>query len=93
MGFDGTKYSDGDFSGITSKLDGASGKVEDGPDAPPEPDAGEVTGEVLSALGLLSGGAAKVAEGLSAMSSAVTDNRRVYITNEDGVTAGVNRAG
>ncbi len=91
MGFNGTKYSDDDFSGITSKLQGAVDQIEQGPDAPPEPDAGEVTGDVLRALGLLSGGAAKVTEGLSAMSGAVTDNRSVYATNEDDVTAGINR--
>ncbi len=50
-----------------------------------------MTGDVLRALGLLSGGAAKVTEGLSAMSGAVTDNRSVYATNEDDVTAGINR--
>jgi hypothetical protein len=91
MGFDGTKYSEGDFSGITNKLRAASDKVEDGPGAPAEPDAGELTGDVLRALSLLSGGAAKVVEGLSAMGSAVSGNRSVYIDHEHGVTAGINR--
>ncbi|XRQ06178.1 hypothetical protein ACN3XK_58110 [Actinomadura welshii] len=91
MGFNGTKYSDDDFSGITSKLQGAVDQVEQGPGAPPDPDAGEVTGDVLRALGLLSGGAAKVAEGLSAMSGAVTGNRGVYADNEHGLTTGINR--
>lgn len=91
MGFNGTKYSDNTFSGIANKLQAASNKVEQGPDAPSAPDAGEVTGDVLRALGMLSGGAAKVVEGLSAAGSAVTDNRKVYDTTEHGLTAGINR--
>jgi hypothetical protein len=91
MGYDGTKYGDGTFSSIANTLQAASDKVEQAPDAPPAPDAGEVTGDILSALGLLSGGAAKVAEGLSAMSSAVTGNRNVYVANEADVEAGISR--
>ncbi len=91
MGYDGTKYSQDIFSSITTKLQAASDTVEEGPGAPPDPDAGEVTGDVLRALGLLSGGAAKVVEGLSATSGAVTGNRNIYETNERDVTDGINR--
>ena len=91
MGFNGTKYSDNTFSGIANKLQGASDTVEEGAGNPPDPDAGEVTGDVLAALSTLSSGSAKVVEGLSAMSSAVTGNRDVYDNSERGVSAYINR--
>jgi len=91
MGYDGTEYSPGALAGIANTLRAASDKVEDGPDSPPTPDAGEVTGDVLRALGALSGGAAKVVEGLSAASSAVTSNGEIYDANEQNVVADINR--
>lgn len=91
MGYDGTQYSSGALSSIATRLQAASDKVEEGPDVPPAPDAGEVTGDVLSVLSILSGGAAKVVEGLSEASIAVTHNCEVYRRNEQDQVAGINR--
>jgi hypothetical protein len=90
MGYNGTKHSSNELSSISNKLQAASDRGEDGPDAPPAPDAGEVTGDVLRALGTLSSGAAKVVEGLSAMRSAVADVSQVYDGHEHDLSAGIN---